>query len=171
MTSKLSHFSEFIAQSVMETFNGSHNGIYQSMEFLPHCESSSILSSLICKDTDNEVFPLRKYLSFYKTSLCRDTSVHILFPRVAPSWWAFSYSEFILEKASFHQLQACVPPNDLHPLCCQLIYSKWFSLWIQSTHLYKFSWRLPEKNKTKKTSHILLNLFGFHTVAPSIFHQ
>lgn len=28
MTSKLFHLSEFIAQSVMETFNGSHIGIY-----------------------------------------------------------------------------------------------------------------------------------------------
>ena len=102
MTSELFHLSEFIAQSVMETFNGSHIGIYQSMEFIPHCESSRILSSLICKDTDNEVFPLRNYLSLYETLLCRDTSVHILFPWVAPYWWAFSYSEFILKNVSFY---------------------------------------------------------------------
>lgn len=62
---------------VSESFNGSHVAfINQWNIFLT--ESSSGLSSLICSDTNNEVFPVREYLLFYKKVHMDDASAHIL---------------------------------------------------------------------------------------------
>lgn len=37
--------------TLYQTSDGGHSAIYWSVEFIPHCESSSVLSSLIGSDT------------------------------------------------------------------------------------------------------------------------